>query len=87
MNGSACSNANTSNVSNTSNIAYGANMQYDSGMKDENATAANVKTANKKSRISQADVPSITLEKAMRVPRALADYYASHPARPLDVWK
>ena len=85
MNGSACSNANTSNVSNTSNIAYGANMQYDSGMKDENATAANVKTANKKSRISQADVPSITLEKAMRVPRALADYYASHPARPLDV--
>ncbi|MGH8959976.1 MAG: TIR domain-containing protein [Jatrophihabitantaceae bacterium] len=42
-------------------------------------------TAAKKSRISQADVPSISLEKARRVPAAIADNYASHPTRPLDV--
>ena len=41
--------------------------------------------AAKRSRISQADVPSISLEKTRRVPQALADNYASHPTRPLDV--
>jgi predicted nucleotide-binding protein len=39
----------------------------------------------KRSRISQADIPAISLEKALRVPRAIADNYASHPTRPLDV--
>lgn len=38
-----------------------------------------------RSRISQADIPSISLEKARRVPQAIADNYASHATRPLDV--
>jgi predicted nucleotide-binding protein len=41
--------------------------------------------ARQRSRISQADIPAITLEKALRIPRAIADNYASHPTRPLDV--
>lgn len=40
---------------------------------------------SKRSRISQADVPSVTLQSARRVPQALADYYGSDPTRPLDV--
>jgi len=43
------------------------------------------KPAAKRSRISQADIPAISLEKALRVPTAIADNYASHPTRPLDV--
>ncbi|WP_108491254.1 TIR domain-containing protein [Promicromonospora sp. AC04] len=43
------------------------------------------KPASKRSRISQSDIPSISLERAVRVPRALADNYASHATRPLDV--
>ena len=39
----------------------------------------------KRSRISQADIPAISLEKALRIPRAIAENYASHPSRPLDV--
>jgi len=39
----------------------------------------------KRSRISQADIPAISIEKALRVPRAIADNYASHPTRPIDV--
>lgn len=45
----------------------------------------NASSAAKRSRISQSDIPSIPLEKALRVPRAIADNYASHPTRPLDV--
>lgn len=41
--------------------------------------------AARRSPISQADIPSISLEKALRVPRAIAANYASHPTRPLDV--
>lgn len=41
--------------------------------------------AAKRSRISQAVVPAISLEKALRIPRAIAENYASHPTRPLDV--
>ena len=39
----------------------------------------------RRSPISQADIPAIPLDKALRVPRAIADNYASHPTRPLDV--
>lgn len=42
-------------------------------------------TSTRKSRVSQTDIPTMTLEKSVRVPRALADNYASHPTRPLDV--
>lgn len=39
----------------------------------------------KRAKISQADVPAISLEKAVRVPRALAESYGSDPTKPLDV--
>lgn len=39
----------------------------------------------RRAKISQADVPAISLEKAVRVPRTLADSYGSDPTRPLDV--
>ncbi len=48
-------------------------------------TNASATAAAKRSRISQGDIPAIPLEKALRVPRAIADNYASHPTRPLDV--
>lgn len=39
----------------------------------------------KRSRISQANIPSYSLERARRVPQAIADNYGSHPTRPIDV--
>lgn len=39
----------------------------------------------RRSRISQGDIPAIPLDKALRVPHAIADNYASHPTRPRDV--
>jgi hypothetical protein len=41
--------------------------------------------AGAKKRVSQGDIPSISLEKACRVPRALAESYGSDPTRPIDV--
>lgn len=43
------------------------------------------KAAKQRSRISQSDIPAISLDKALRIPRAIVDNYASHPTRPLDV--
>jgi hypothetical protein len=63
-------------------------MKYDvilERMSDNSASSAAEAAASKKSRISQADVPSFSLEKALRVPKALAENYASHPTRPIDV--
>lgn len=42
-------------------------------------------SAKKRAKISQADVPSISLQKAVRVPQVIADSYGSDPTRPLDV--
>lgn len=42
-------------------------------------------TNTTRSRISQADIPSMSLEKAQRIPQALADNYGSQATRPLDV--
>lgn len=50
-------------------------------MSEDAATTA----AARRSRISQGDIPSISLEKAVRVPQSLRDYYASSPTRPLDI--
>ena len=36
-------------------------------------------------RIAQSDVPGYSLEQALRVPRAIAESYASKPSKPLDV--
>lgn len=53
---------------------------------DETAGATEPsKPTAKRSRISQTEVPAISLEKAQRVPFALAENYASHPTRPLDL--
>lgn len=57
--------------------------------------AKNTKSAKKsdsvegkqKTRISQTDVPAYSLEQAMRVPRAIAENYASAPTAPLRVAK
>lgn len=38
-----------------------------------------------KSRLSQADVPSVSLEQALRVPRAIAEQYAYKATKPLSV--
>jgi hypothetical protein len=38
-----------------------------------------------RTRLSQEDVPSYSLEQALRVPRAIADSYAYKPTRPLNV--
>lgn len=56
-------------------------MSEDSGATTEAAQAGK----KARTRISQADIPAINLEKARRVPQAIADNYASHPTRPLDV--
>jgi Predicted nucleotide-binding protein containing TIR-like domain len=39
----------------------------------------------RRAKISQADVPAISLEKAVRVPRTLAESYGSDATKPLDV--
>ena len=39
----------------------------------------------KRTRISQSEVPAYPLEQAMRIGQAIADNYASQPAKPLDV--
>lgn len=39
----------------------------------------------KRSYLSQADVPSLSLEQALRVPRAIAENYASKPVTPLQL--
>jgi len=41
--------------------------------------------SKKRTRISQGDIPSFSLEKARRVPQVLADSYGSDAARPIDV--
>jgi hypothetical protein len=41
--------------------------------------------AQKRSRLSQEDVPSYSLEQALRVPRAIAENYAYAPTRPLNI--
>ncbi len=47
--------------------------------------AATPVKSSKKSRISQGDIPAVSLEKALRIPRTIAENYASGPTRPLDV--
>lgn len=54
-------------------------------MSEQTPSAAPAPKAAKRSRISQADIPAISLDKALRIPRAIVDNYASHPTRPLDV--
>lgn len=39
----------------------------------------------RRTRVSQSDVPSLTLDQAARIPQAIADSYAKEPATPLQV--
>ena len=41
--------------------------------------------AGKRRYVSQADVPEVNLDQALRVPAAIADNYALQPTRPIDV--
>ena len=54
-------------------------------MSEDHESSPEAGKPTKRSRISQADIPAISLEKALRVPRAISDNYASHPTRPFDV--
>jgi len=54
-------------------------------MSEEKTDAANASKPAKRSRISQSDIPSYSLETARRVPQSLADFYGSGATRPLDV--
>jgi predicted nucleotide-binding protein len=63
-------------------VANGTNGAYGSYMTDTESGEA---AAARRSRISQADIPAISLEKALRIPFAIANNYASQPTRPLDV--
>lgn len=47
--------------------------------------ASAAQPASKRTKISQGDIPSYSLEKALRVPQAIANNYASQPTRPIDV--
>lgn len=38
-----------------------------------------------RTRISQTDIPGVSLTQALRVPQAIADHYGKKPTRPLDV--
>lgn len=52
----------------------------------QGSNTVNSKLSNgKRSRLSQTDVPSYSLEDALRVPRAIGDNYAFHPTQPLNV--
>jgi predicted nucleotide-binding protein len=41
--------------------------------------------SQKRTRVSQADIPAYSLDEAMRVPRAIVDHYNSKPTTPLKV--
>lgn len=58
---------------------------YAADMTDASKESEAKPGAAKRSRISQTDVPGVSLKSALRVPTAIADNYASHPTRPIDV--
>lgn len=52
---------------------------------DRTAEASEKPAEAAKKRLSQSDVPSTSLERALRIPRALADQYGKQPATPVEV--
>lgn len=46
---------------------------------------AGATSSERRRRISQTEIPRVTLEQAIRVPQALAEQYGKQPARPFDV--
>jgi len=61
--------------------ANGANHAYTKGMNEQAKAGA----GPAKKRVSQGDIPSVSLEKARRVPQTLIDSYGSDPTRPIDI--
>lgn len=49
------------------------------------STNRNEKSSKKRQYLSQTDVPSLTLEQALRIPRAISENYASEPVTPLQL--
>jgi predicted nucleotide-binding protein len=61
---------------------YGTNSTYAGRLIGMSSTPPAKKT---RTRISQTDIPSVSLAHALRVPRAIADHYGKAATRPLDV--
>src|SRR5687767_11377474 len=55
----------------------------ESGNPKRRSEAADVD--GKRTYVSQADVPAYSLEKALRIPQAIADNYGKNPTRPLRI--
>lgn len=51
----------------------------------EQAAAGGSAEPKKRRYVSQADIPSVTLERAVRVPKTIVENYGSDPTRPIDV--
>ena len=69
----------------SSNIGNGTNAKsVQEVSQGSNLVSAN-KSKGKRTRLSQSDVPSFSLDDAMRIPRAIGDSYAFHATQPLDV--
>lgn len=54
-------------------------------MTDTSQTVPASQPAAKRRKISQADIPAVNLEAALRIPQSLVEHYGSDPTRPLDV--
>lgn len=54
-------------------------------MAEKKPKAKKVSTAKKRTKLSQKDVPSMSLDKSLAVAKAIVDNYASKPASPLQV--
>ena len=53
--------------------------------KSQTTESSVAKAAEKRSRISQSDIPSVSLHDAIRIPQAIVDSYAAKPTAPLRV--
>lgn len=56
-------------------------------MAEKKQNAKKAATSKKRTRLSQQDVPSMSLDKSLAIARAIVDNYASKPASPLQVAK
>lgn len=60
-------------------------MANESANKQHKISETKSSPENKNEYVSQSDVPSYPLEKALRVPQTICDNYAKHPTKPLRV--
>lgn len=69
----------------SSNSSNGTNTKTVQEATSGSTLVTNNKLEGKRTRLLQSDVPSYSLEDAIRIPRAIADNYALQPTTPLDV--